>query len=106
MNIYSLATSEVQEDSVLIEAEVLTDRENACNCALAFMKRCIIDFYELDPFDHGGLEEKLKRMSVEDETNPYNGLVCRRYIYDTDNLILSATVQECHVETRTKGKSK
>ena len=103
MTIYSIAESEVQEDSVITEALVATSAKDAYDLALGFMTRCILDFYGIDPLDSKGLDENMKRMAVNDEIDQRNGLSCRRYVYEDSNFVLSATVQEVNIETETKG---
>ena len=93
MKVYAVATSEVQEDSTLIDAEVFASRAKAERHARDFIFRCVGDFLDIDPADVDARTRALERR-LYTETEPD----VTRFLYECDGLVLSATVQECDVD--------
>lgn len=88
-----MATSEVQEDSTMTDAEAFARRDEAERHARDFMFRCVGDFLEIDPADVDARTRALEhRLYVETEPGT------ARYLYECEGLVLSATVQECDVD--------
>lgn len=93
MKVYAVATSEVQEDSTMTDAEAFAGRDEAERHARDFMFRCVGDFLEIDPADVDARTRALeRRLYVETEPGT------TRYLYECEGLVLSATVQECDVD--------
>lgn len=98
MKVYAVATSEVQEDSTLTDAEAFAAFLDAERHARNFMFRCVGDFLEIDPADVAARTRALEdRLRVESATNPCTGRFETRYLYEAEGLILSATIQETSV---------
>ena len=95
MRVYAVAMTEVQEDSVLSEADAFLEWDDAVDAADSFMMRCVGDFYEIDPAC-----EKERRAKLEDlvwrETDVFRGMRKLDIGYEDleKSFILSACVQE------------
>ena len=97
MRVYAVATSEVQEDSTLTDAEVFTSRAKAERHAHDFMFRCVGDFLVIDPADVDARRRALEKRLFLDKRPSET-----RYLYECEGLVLSATVQESSIRVPNK----
>lgn len=95
MRVYAVAMTEVQEDSVLSEADTFLEWDDAVDAADSFMMRCVGDFYEIDPADVEKRRVKLEEI-VWRETDVFRGMRKLDIGYEDlgKSFILSACVQE------------
>jgi hypothetical protein len=93
-NIFTLATSEIQDDVVATDADVFAKSEEAHNAAMAFMLSRVGDFLDIDESDCLARKRVLdQHMSIE--TSEFKGFSKTAYVYRCGSLCVSATVQEC-----------
>ena len=97
MTVYAVAMAEVQDDSVLCEAETHYEWDRAVDAADGFMFRCVGDFYGIDPADVAGRRAKLEER-IYRETSVWNGKMKLELKYEVEGLVLCATVQETELE--------
>lgn len=95
MTVYAVAMAEVQQDSDLAEADVADDWDTAVDIADSFMKRCVSDFYGIDPADSKARRAKLEQHVVR-EFSVWHGKQKLEISFDDPDgmLALVACVQE------------
>lgn len=94
--IFLIATSEVQDDVVVTDAQYETTLLEAQQAASDFMRERVGDFLDLPVNDIDARNRAVeKRVSIE------TSMFCNRYterrIYRCDGLTVSATIQEEHL---------
>ena len=95
--IYMLATSEVQDDAAVTDAELVSDLSTAEKMAREFMRDSVGAFLDIPAGETENAERALqKRLSVE--TSVTGKLFTERYSYRCDGLCVTATIQEDEVE--------
>lgn len=95
MTVYAVAMAEVQQDSDLAQADVTDNWDSAVDIADSFMKRCVGDFYGIDPGDWEARRRKLEEHVVR-EFSVWHGKQKLEISFDDPDgaLALVACVQE------------